>query len=87
MTRAGLVLLCGYFEGFIRDIVEEYVEYVNEEKLSLDVLPDQTFCTVVENWTENFRAEQNIKVSEFKAVVRDGVNRPLNKKLFFKNRR
>lgn len=26
LTRSGLVLLCGYFEGFIREMCKEFVE-------------------------------------------------------------
>lgn len=39
MTRAGIVLLCGYFEGYIRDIVTEFAHTVNDERVDINSLP------------------------------------------------
>lgn len=30
LTRSGLVLLCGYFEGFLREMCKEFVEELND---------------------------------------------------------
>lgn len=49
MTRAGIVLLCGYFEGYIRDIVCEFAETVNDEKININTLPDPLFLSILEN--------------------------------------
>jgi hypothetical protein len=39
LARSGLVLLCGYFEGFLRDVVEEFIEKINDAGLPLRNLP------------------------------------------------
>ena len=39
LARSGLVLLCGYFEGFLRDVVEEFIEKINDTGLPLRNLP------------------------------------------------
>lgn len=39
LARSGLVLLCGYFEGFLRDVVEEFIEKINDSGLPLRNLP------------------------------------------------
>lgn len=39
LARSGLVLLCGYFEGFLRDVVEEFIEKINDAALPLRNLP------------------------------------------------
>lgn len=45
--RAGLVLLCGYFEGFVRSLVEEALEEVNDRKVDVSRIPDPLFCGVM----------------------------------------
>lgn len=39
ITRSGLVLLCGYFEGFIREMCKEFVNAVNDLELAAKELP------------------------------------------------
>ncbi|WP_171964322.1 MAE_28990/MAE_18760 family HEPN-like nuclease [Cronobacter sakazakii] len=39
ITRSGLVLLCGYFEGFIREMCKEFVNAVNDLQLAAKELP------------------------------------------------
>ncbi|WP_208539637.1 HEPN domain-containing protein, partial [Pseudomonas aeruginosa] len=48
MARAGLVLLCGYLEGYIKDIVEEFIESLNDEKVGVNELPPYLFCSIIE---------------------------------------
>lgn len=87
MTRAALVLLCGYFEGFVRDVAEEYIEILNEGAVQLDTFPEPLFCAVVEELTGALRRESANAVnavSVFKAAVRpDGIVK-MNKKSFSK---
>jgi hypothetical protein len=49
MTRAGMVLLCGYFEGYIRDVIAEFAEIVNDEKISINMLPDEILLFALED--------------------------------------
>lgn len=49
MTRAGIVLLCGYFEGYIRDIVTEFADTVNDERVDINSLPEPLFLSVIES--------------------------------------
>ncbi|MFG9476933.1 MAE_28990/MAE_18760 family HEPN-like nuclease [Pseudomonas aeruginosa] len=82
MTRAGLVLLCGYFEGFVRDLVEEYIEALNDEGVSVNKLPDSLFCSFLESGISGYRGDQ---VSGFNGlrelIVNDGVVRLNSKQL------
>lgn len=84
MTRAGLVLLCGYFEGFVRDVAEEYIEILNDGDVQLYTFPEPLFCAVVEELTGALRRENTNSVNAFKAAVRqDGIVK-INKKNFSK---
>lgn len=40
LTRSGLVLLCGYFEGFLREMCKEFVEELND----LGISPSKFLC-------------------------------------------
>lgn len=39
LTRSGLVLLCGYFEGFVREMCKEFVDELNDLGISPSLVP------------------------------------------------
>lgn len=57
MTRAALVLLCGYFEGFIREVVEEYIDIINDGDIHLNKFPEQLFCAVIDDLAYSLQRE------------------------------
>lgn len=84
MTRAALVLLCGYLEGFVRDIAEEYIDILNDKKVHLEKFPEQMFCSIVEDMATNLRKSNQNSIGKFKAAMQPEANIQLNKKLFSK---
>lgn len=40
LARSGYVLLCGYFEGFLRELIAEFIEGINDAKVKVGMLPD-----------------------------------------------
>lgn len=60
MTRAGIVLLCGYFEGYIRDIVSEFADTVNDEGVDVNSLPEPLFLSVLENITSTSNIQKKL---------------------------
>ena len=54
MTKSALVLLCGYFEGFLKKLLEEFVEEINELKVPLsDARSDLLFSIFQHSITDN----------------------------------
>lgn len=49
LTRSGLVLLCGYFEGYVRELLQEAVDRINESRLDVNLLPEQLFAGLVDS--------------------------------------
>jgi hypothetical protein len=83
ITRAALVLLCGYFEGFIRDIAEEYIDVVTDAKVPLKNFPDALFCSIVEDMVGILQKDP-VRIANFKTVLAtDGIVQ-IKKKLFSK---
>lgn len=39
LTRSGLVLLCGYFEGFVREMSKEFVDRINDAEVIPSDIP------------------------------------------------
>jgi hypothetical protein len=39
LTRSGLVLLCGYFEGFVREMCKEFVDELNDLSIAPSLMP------------------------------------------------
>jgi DNA-binding phage protein len=83
-TRAALVLLCGYLEGFIRDVAEEYVDLLNDENLKLEKYPNELFRAIIIEMSEALRGPNIQAVEEFKEYLREGKHPQLNKKKFSK---
>ena len=69
MTNAGLVLLCGYFEGFVKDLAREYVNTLGKWKVTLANLPEPIYCAVVGDLAGKMRAEKKESVTNFKRTV------------------
>ncbi len=71
MTRSGLVLLCGYFEGYLRDLMEEFFEAINDGEIRISILPAGIFSHLLEitqqAYTQNkpqFFEELKLKLQE-----------------------
>ncbi len=81
MTRAGLVLLCGYFEGYVRDLITEFIEILNDEKIDINLLPDSLFVTALEHLTSISNLQKKIPASaKLKESVRLGTSYKLDQK-------
>lgn len=80
MTRAGLVLLCGYFEGFIRDLVEEYVDALNDEGVGVGRLPESLFCAVLEGGIASYRGSSSSSLLRLRESIVSGGAVRLNSK-------
>lgn len=39
ITRSGIVLLCGYFEGFLREMCKEFIDKINDLEINAKSLP------------------------------------------------
>lgn len=73
ITRSGLVLLCGYFEGFIRDLAEECIESINELALSPCALPLKLLSEVLAVTMEEKNGRREHKVAELVESIRSGA--------------
>ena len=47
LARSGYVLLCGYFEGFLRDLISEYVDGINDAKVQVGQMPDHLLHSAI----------------------------------------
>lgn len=80
MTRAGLVLLCGYFEGYIRETIEEFIDRVNDETVGINDLPAALFCSVIETIPdERKKNKTNTPIDKVKFNIQTNGASPLNK--------
>lgn len=81
MTRAGLVLLCGYFEGYVRDLVSEFIDTINDEKVDINLLPNELFVTALEHLTSISNFEKKIPASaKLKESLLNSKNYKLDQK-------
>ena len=80
MTRAALVLLCGYFEGFVREIAEEFFAILKEEKVQLDVFPAPLFCAVAKEMVGKLDPQKANTIANFKEILSDNKDVPFNEK-------
>ncbi|OAT26554.1 hypothetical protein M976_02715 [Buttiauxella ferragutiae ATCC 51602] len=64
MTRSGLVLLCGYFEGFIREMCNEFVEVVNDAGIKCDLIPKETLSEHFDECVELYKRHKKEKFNK-----------------------
>ena len=80
MTRSGWVLLCGYLEGFVRDLLEETVERINDSGVDVNVIPGGLFCSLLNALPANFTKNGDACLVAFKNAIRSGAGVRLNSK-------
>jgi hypothetical protein len=85
LARSGLVLLSGYFEGFLRDVVEEFIEKINDAGLPLRDLPAPLIHDQAE-FIVNRSAESPdcSSIFELRDALKDGATVWLNPKRYNK---
>ena len=85
LARSGLVLLCGYFEGFLRDVIEEFIEKINDAGLPLRNLPAPIIHDQAE-FIVNRSAElpDRSTIFELRDAIKDGRTVRLNPKSYNK---
>lgn len=82
--RAGLVLLCGYFEGFVRSLVEEAIDEINDLRIDITRVPDPIFCVVMTSVAESPEKKGVNAVSNLKVAIRRGNSHSIQSKSFSK---
>lgn len=80
IARSGLVLLCGYVEGYIRELAEEAVDELSSFQLHISDLPYGLFCSVVEDVMGSSSQARERAVDEFKHAWSEGKSFNLNRK-------
>lgn len=79
VTRSGLVLLCGYLEGFIRELLEEAVDELNDSSPDVVQLPSTLLCTVIEDQAELFRKSRRSDALNIVSICRNEITPKFNK--------
>jgi hypothetical protein len=51
-SRAGVVMLAGHFEGFLRDLIVEFVEKFNQEAMGVTCAPVNATCIALKSLIE-----------------------------------
>lgn len=69
LTRSGLVLLCGYFEGFIREMCKEFVDELNDLGVAPSLVPVRMLSEHVISCSDKVRMNKCQPFSDFIAKV------------------
>lgn len=69
LTRSGLVLLCGYFEGFIREMCKEFVDELNDLGIAPSLVPVRMLSEHVISCSDKVRMNKCQPFSDFIAKV------------------
>ncbi|WP_241666562.1 MAE_28990/MAE_18760 family HEPN-like nuclease [Jejubacter calystegiae] len=65
LTRSGLVLLCGYFEGFVREMCKEFVDELNELEIAPSLVPIRMLSEHVVTCSDKVRNNKCQSFSDF----------------------
>ncbi|AZE15718.1 hypothetical protein C4K09_1238 [Pseudomonas chlororaphis subsp. aureofaciens] len=77
MTKAALVLLCGYFEGFLKKLIEEFVDELNDLRLPLNNVGNELLLSVVQHCISDNRNKTLPKVLSIKDCIAQDSHYPL----------
>jgi hypothetical protein len=80
IARSGLVLLCGYVEGYVRDLAEEAVDEINRLALSPDILPAGLFVSLLKNVVESPIHKREEKAEVLRQAFREHLSCELDRK-------
>ncbi len=83
LTRSGIVLLTGYFEGYIRDVLAEFIATVNDLRPTIGALPDPLVMAHIEHGVSACRSSPTETKALRRTVAGTEVVR-LEEKLFTK---
>ena len=78
ITRSALVLLCGYLEGFIRDLITELTENINDANPPIEKLSPRLIFFAVEDELNNLR--EGRASNDFLGISRNAMPIKLNYK-------
>ena len=82
ITRSGLVLLCGYFEGFLREMCKEFVDIINDSGVSAKLLPLSMLSEHSESCLIKVNNKSDVKFSEFVNCLISDLPLSMNSKKF-----
>ncbi|MBS0984130.1 MAE_28990/MAE_18760 family HEPN-like nuclease [Gluconobacter cerinus] len=77
MTRSALVLLCGYFEGYLKKIIEEFVETFNSLDLPLKGTEDLLLLSIFQKSITENREKSLPKALQIKKCLIEDICFPL----------
>lgn len=80
ITRSGVVLLSGYVEGFVRDLIGEAVDEIDNLELAPDALPSGLLVSVLQAIVDASGQKQEEKLDLLKEAWRNGAACDLNRK-------
>lgn len=80
VCRSGLVLLCGYFEGYLREMCKEFVDRINDATLSAKKLPTSILSEHSLHCLEKFQRKELGPFSVFVSALSENGTIELNSK-------
>lgn len=78
MTKSALVLLCGYFEGFLKKSVVEFVEILNDYKLPINAMSESILYCLFEDSIQGGRGETIENILKIKECIVTADHHPFN---------
>jgi len=77
MTKAALVLLSGYFEGYLKKLIEEFVESLNDLELPLKSAGDELLLSILQHSITDNRNKSLPKILTIKNCITEDIHFPL----------
>lgn len=77
MTKAALVLLSGYFEGYLKKLIEEFVESLNDLELPLRNAGDELLLSILQHSITDDRSKSLPKILTIKSCIAGDIHFPL----------
>jgi len=81
MTKSALVLLCGYFEGYLKKIVQEFSDILNDIKAPIGQMSDPILLALMENSVQGDKNKCLPRVTKLKNSITTASHHPFDHKI------
>ncbi len=80
MTKSALVLLCGYFEGYLKKVIVEFVDTLNDHKLPINSMSDSILYCLFEDSIQKSKGETVESILKLKECIANSNHHPFSGK-------
>lgn len=78
------VALCGHFEGFIKNIANEYIDIINRRKICIDQIDEKILHCVLSSHTERYKSSSSLGYAKLIEAIKESKHHKIDIRKYLK---